>query len=370
MATKTNTEINGNKYYRIRRTIDGTVKAFYGASKGDAEKQYREFLEDHTRKKYRQQELISTATLHERAEEYIENVLTATGRYAEGTKDRYRGAYNTHINGTPLDKTVLSKIRPSDIQKFYNNLDVSMSTLKAVHKFLTAFCKWAQRNEYTRDFMSAVEIPKKVENKQHDGIVVWSDEEIAAILDYIDGCQRLSTRRRLDFMVLVLLYTGARISEALSLRYTDIKDGIVHIERQCYRSEIKAPKWNSVRSIPQHEALVEALKKHRKWHLDDMKKHGYKTDYIFTTSSGNLYSASSVRKTLVRMCEKIGIGYKHIHAYRATFCTQMCRCGVPMEVTSKLMGHKNLETTAAHYRLIQRDTMQDAIAKLTYKTES
>ena len=43
MANKTNTEINGNKYYRIRKVIgkklDGTpvLKSFYGINKTDAE---------------------------------------------------------------------------------------------------------------------------------------------------------------------------------------------------------------------------------------------------------------------------------------------------------------------------------------------
>ena len=43
MATKTNSEINGKKYYRLRRTIDGKQKSFYGSSKTDAERKLKEY---------------------------------------------------------------------------------------------------------------------------------------------------------------------------------------------------------------------------------------------------------------------------------------------------------------------------------------
>ena len=58
MATKKNTEINGQEYFRITRTIghkmvDGkkvpVKKQFYGSSKGDAEKKYKAFLESQGR---------------------------------------------------------------------------------------------------------------------------------------------------------------------------------------------------------------------------------------------------------------------------------------------------------------------------------
>lgn len=54
MATKTNTEINSRKYYRITRTIcheykDGKKvpikKQFLGTSKGNAEKKYEKWKE-------------------------------------------------------------------------------------------------------------------------------------------------------------------------------------------------------------------------------------------------------------------------------------------------------------------------------------
>lgn len=366
MATKTNTSINGQNYFRIRRIIDGKQKSFYGKSKGDAEKKYREYLEEQARLKFQEDVRLDTATFGDRAEEYVNHVLAVSRKYASGTIDRYTGAYNTHIKGASICKMRMRDIKAADMQKFYNGLDVSQQTMKTIHKFMSAFFKWLVLNNYSDNILAAVEIPKKKDNSRFDEIVVWEDAEIQTILSALDAPERCPQRFRLAFMVKVLLYTGMRISEVLGLRYKDIKNGVVSVERQWYLSELKEPKWNSKRKIPIHEELVAALEDHKAWHEEEMRRNGYKTDFIFTTNTGKLYSASSVRKSLMKLCEKNGIEYKHIHAYRATFCTQMCKCGVPLEVTSKLMGHKSLEVTAAHYALVKEDSMADAIGKLKF----
>ena len=362
MATKKNYKSGNNEYFRIRRTIDGRQKSFYGKSKGDAEQKYKEYLEELALGKTKR----DNSSFRARADEYVQNVLKVTQKYATGTKKRYESSYNTYIRDSKLSRKMLKDIHPSDVQRFYNGLDVSMESIRSIHKFMVAFCKWCVLNGYSDDFMSAVEVPKKTSTKRHDGIVVWSEDEIRAILHGMDACVVRQNRHRLTFFVYVTLYTGARISEALCLRYSDFDNEEVNIERQCYMGEIKPPKYNSVRTIPMHDELKKALEEHKAWHEQEMKRNKYETEYVFTTSSGKMYDPVNVRRSLKRFYSSIGIEPKHVHAYRSTFCTQLCRCGVPLEVASKLMGHKSIEVTAAHYALIKKDTKEDAIKKLHY----
>lgn len=375
---KTNVEVHGRERFRIRRTVeikrtDGSVekkmKAFYGTSETDAKKKYEDWLKGNIRAEEEKQRLEAQAqidyesiTLGERAEDYVENVLLVSQKYATGTKSAYFGSYKNYFVGSDLAKMRLSDVTALDVQKFYNGLDVSQQKLKAINKFLSAFCKWLCLNGYSFDFMAAVELPKKDDNSRHDDIVVWTPDEIEMIL----SSMRQKTRHKQFFLVHLLLYTGMRISEALGLKYSDIRDGIIHVERQFYLGEEKEPKWNSKRLIPMHEDLLEPFRIHKEWHENEMEKNGYSTEYIFTTSTGHLFHQSSVRKALKRFYDANGIPYKNIHAYRATFCTQLCRCGVPLEVASKLMGHKSVEVTAAHYALVKKDTLEDAIAMLSY----
>ena len=369
MATKKNYSTNGKEYFRIRRTIDGKRKAFYGSSKGDAERQYNEYLKEQAEKKYQRSVEVSNATLGDCAEEYIENVLKVSQNYAKGTINRYVGEYNRHIKGTDLAKTPLTDIKAATIQSFYNSLDISQHSIKELNKFMSGFCKWLQLVGYSDNFLVAVQVPKKEDTSRHNEIIIWEDEEIRAILNGMDSARATKSPHRQDFLVRVLLYSGLRISEALGLKYGDIRDGMIHVERQWYLDELKEPKWGSKRQIPMHKDLIDAFEIHKKWHEAEMKKNRYETEFIFTTSTGQLYHSASVRKALRRFYNSHNIPYKHPHAYRATFCTQMCRCGVPLEVTSKLMGHKSLEVTAAHYALIRKESQREAIDKLTYDFE-
>lgn len=371
MATKTNTEINGKQYFRITRTIGHKEngkpikKQFYGSSKKDAERQYDEYLKKQAEKKYQLETEKSTRTLGNSAEEYIETVLK-TSQYAKGTINRYIGEYNRHIKGTDLARTPLKDIKASTIQLFYNSLDVSQQSIKELNKFMSGFCKWLQLVGYSDNFLAAVTIPRKKDTTRHEEIVIWEDEEIKAIFDAFDRKRGEKQPHRQDFLVHLLLYSGMRISEALGLKYSDIRDGIIYVERQWYLGELKEPKWGSKRQIPMHEALIESFEEHKSWHEAEMQTNGYETEFLFTTSTGQLYHAASVRKALKRFYDAHNIPYKHPHVYRATFCTQMCRCGVPLEITSKLMGHKSLEVTAAHYALIKKDSQKEAIDKLHY----
>ena len=359
MPAKTNVTINGIDYYQISQMIDGKRKWFRGSSKGDAERQRREYLRKIDAEKQAEKEEYYNTLFRDRANQYISSALRVSQAYSKGTRDHYESTYHLHIENTWLAKMKLSDIKAADIQRFYNELDVSSSVIKSINKFLTGFYKWATKNEYAHNVLSAVEMPQKPENKQSDGIVVWESDEIKKITAAIEG-------HRLSFLVYVLLYTGARISEALALKYSDIKDDTISINKQYYKGEMTAPKYNSSRNIPMNDVLLDEFKKHKAFHEKEMRENGYKTEYIFTTNTGKLCDRSNIRKSLNRVYEKNNIPCKKTHAYRATFCTALLRNKTPLEVAANLMGHKDPKVTAKHYALIKDDTKRDAINNISF----
>ncbi|QAT44061.1 tyrosine-type recombinase/integrase [Aminipila luticellarii] len=44
--------------------------------------------------------------------------------------------------------------------------------------------------------------------------------------------------------------------------------------------------------------------------------------------------------------KRIGIENKRFHPYRHTFCTNLCKKGVPLQTAYKLMGHSSINVTA------------------------
>lgn len=350
-------------YYRITKTVDGKRRQFYGKTKAEAESKFIDYIRSTNADACTTACVPDTETFGAMLSVYTSDVLSVSQKYTTGTIGRYESVYRTHIRGKPITKKPMSEITSQDIQRFYNKLNVSQQTMKAVHKFLSAFFKWAVRSGCANDVLSAVEVPKKYDNSKYDDVVVWSDEEVDAILKWLE---KPPPRFRIALFVKILLYTGMRVSEVLCLRYSDIRNGVIHVDRQYYLGEFKEPKWGSKRKIPMHDELAKALTKHMEWQKKDMRKHGYRTNYLFTTSKGNLYCASAIRKMLVSMCNNIGIPYKDVHTYRRTFCTRLCRCGVPIEMASKLMGHKSINVTALHYAFVGDSDKKGAIEMLKF----
>lgn len=368
MATKTNTEINGRKYYRITRTIgheykDGKrvpiKKQFLGTSKGNAEQKYKEYINEQIRKEHEKENAYNAAqlkTFGEYAEDYTYNILMNSS-YAYGTKRRYEQSYRVHIKDSWLASVPISQVKARVIQDFYTGLNVSQQNLRAINKWMAAFYKWLSLNDISNNVLPAITMPDKYDNKKRNEILVWEPAEIKAIL-------ALSKSHRLHFMMIVMNYAGLRISECLGLKYSDIRDGFIYVDRQYYQGKLSPPKHNSYRKMPMHPEVLKAFEAHKNKFQMEAKRNKYKTDFVFTSASGKPLEYGNARRSLDRFYKANDIPPKSPHTYRATFCTELCRNGVPLEVASKLMGHKSVEVTAKHYALVKQDVQIDAINKL------
>ena len=49
---------------------------------------------------------------------------------------------------------------------------------------------------------------------------------------------------------------------------------------------------------------------HKAWLEDEMKRNGYQTDFVFTTSAGQMYHQSSIRKAMKRFYADRGLPNK------------------------------------------------------------
>ena len=345
MANRTNYEINGNKYWRIKRVIghspDGKPihKYFYGVNRKDALNKYDEWKNE--------KDNIYTnndVPFSDLADYYAENVLSVNSSYTQNTIDKYLYHYNRFVRGkfNPL----VSEIKPMTIQKFYNSLDVTYSTMSAIHKFMRGFFKWTEQNSYCPDFSRSVLLPDKPRNKKSNYIITWSDDEIKTMFDAIEKCN-------LRFIVVLALYTGMRMGEVQGLKFSDFRDDYILIERQYQNGSFVPTKGKESRVVPIHDAVRREL-----------ERYPHNSEYVFTTHNGNIMDARNIRRSLNRFYDRIGVERKKFHAFRATFCTNLCKNGVPIQTASKLMGHKSVDVTAKYYASVSLDEKKHAMDML------
>ena len=95
-----------------------------------------------------------------------------------------------------------------------------------------------------------------------------------------------------------------------------------------------------------------------------MKKRKYKTDLIFTTSTGNYVDAHNARTSLNRFYKRYGLPVRNIHVYRHTFASRLAASGVPIQTVAALLGHTTTITTAKYYVNVPDELKRNAIKSL------
>lgn len=372
MASKPNTTIKSKSgkeygYVKIKRKVGmkrapsgawvADYKQFYGATKKEAEAKYNAYME--------QRNKPFSRCFGDLLDSWIDNVFSKDSRYKDNTKDLYIKAYQNNFKSSALLGMDISDITGKALQEEYNTLSCAASTVRSLDKLLSLFFKYAEREGYCRDITGSLVLPPVKHKTDDHAIDVLKDDEIAKIVDGFPHDHRLR------LLIILALRTGCRISELLALRYSDItKDGL-KIGKQLYVSgseySIVTPKAKaSIRTIPLSEDTFSEISAHEKWHKLEQVKNGYRTPYIFTTSSGNFYHISTVRKACNRVYKNIGVRPLGFHVYRHTFGSHLANTGTPIQTVAALMGHENIATTAKYYINVSSEVKKAAIAGMGF----
>lgn len=161
--------------------------------------------------------------------------------------------------------------------------------------------------------------------------------------------------------VLLILYSGLRPGEAAALQWKDIdfNKNEIHVYKaiESGTNKIKEPKTPAgVRDIPMRKELRQLL----------MRAQGQPFELLFPTRKGTVRSPSSVRRLWwsfareldLHMGAKVENGkiVKHaiapdltLYCLRHTFCTDLQRAGVSINIAKELMGHSSIAVTADIY---------------------
>ncbi len=376
MAKKTNCTINGKEYYRIYRKVGKKLnkygvwvneyKNFYGSCKSEAEAAYNDYMS-------KRQSGSLNKCLGQIIDEWAEAVFFSSS-LADSTKLLYYSAYKRLFRNSQLAGRQPSEVTALDLQKYYNDLDAPASTKKALHNLLRRFYKYAQLNGICQNITSSIEAPQRKQNAPQGDFIndidVWSDEDVKRVIKALKG----STLR---LLIVLAVNTGARFSELLALTYDNIQDDTLIIANQVsdapdrpghsrkpHISDTKTPA--SHRAIPLAAPIMAEIAEHKRIHKAEMLKNGYRSNNIFTTSTGNLLYRRNVARSLERLYKRIGVPYHSFHAYRHTFGTNLSRAGVPIEETARLMGHSSINVTAKYYINISAERKREAVEKITH----
>lgn len=182
----------------------------------------------------------------------------------------------------------------------------------------------------------------------------FTQEEVIRILsacEHHSGTQR--TRLRLRALVLLLRYSGLRISDAVTLARGRIVKGKMFL----YTSKAGTPVH-----CPLPDFVIRAL---------EATPTG-EPYYFWTGQSKPKTAISHWQRELQELFRLAEVERGHAHRFRDTFAIELLLAGVPMERVSVLLGHRSIKVTEKHYSpwIRARQEQLEADVRRTWATDS
>jgi len=152
-------------------------------------------------------------------------------------------------------------------------------------------------------------------------------------------------------LVVLLLHTGLRVSEAVSLRRTDvvINDRSGHVV-------VRMGKGGRSRQVPLNVTARKPLAAYM---------GGLEGEWLFPGRGGGPMTSRATQKILAKYARLAGVEATP-HRLRHSFCKLLVEAGESLDVVAALAGHGNLNTTARYTRPGVRD-MERAVEKLAWE---
>jgi len=175
----------------------------------------------------------------------------------------------------------------------------------------------------------------------------FSDDEInemqLLIMNKIqENKKRANYHKRYFMLFKTLLWTGARIDEALAIRNVDI-----HLDINVIDLITLKRRRPTMRSIPLHRDLKDAIMSYFIEFHTDMRSQ----EKIFPMSR------QAVDLYLKRMQRDLGLKI-HAHKFRHTFGVKAIMNHVPLSVLQEWLGHASIFTTSIYTQITGMDTSQ------------
>lgn len=298
-------------------------------------------------------------------QEWIDTYKSGISR---GSEVRLKGLLSKYINPV-IGYMKINQVRPVHCQRVLNEMEgLSGDTITKCRNLLFNIFESAVDNSLCiRNPAKNLSMPRTAPKATHRSI---TDRERVILLE-------TAKTHPAGLWVLLLLYTGLRPGESLALTGADIVGGYVRVNKAVDRyGEIKEPKSKAgIRKVPIIPALQAVLPKIEMG------------EPLFKNAAGNIPSSRWIArqwKSFVNAMKTIETnmvkqGYIPVlsealpplepYDLRHTYCTDLERAGVPINVASKLMGHADVSITSKIYTHTGTDVIDKAGEKLAAFTD-
>ena len=279
------------------------------------------------------------------------------GEIQKGSYDRYISDFKRFF---PASSSICRKkfkyISEEDIEAFIKSticdLSLSRKSFNGLKILLNGIFKYGKKKGYTAisitQFMGDLQLAKNsfIPVKKDKELETFSEEEQEKIHSYLTDNPDIW-----NLCLWLQFQTGVRVGELSVLKFSDIGDGVIHIQRTEHKCKGSNGKWQIViKETPKTEAgnreviiPPQALET-----IEMIRSLNPTGEYLFM-NNGKRIRSNTFNKRLTDVCAKAGILHHSTHKIRKTYGTTLIDCDVLDSIVAEQMGHKDINTTRKYY---------------------
>jgi integrase len=263
-------------------------------------------------------------------------------RKRPSTRDDYDGILRLHVEPHFGQHTKVADVTFADIDALHRKITksgatyVANRTVAVLSKAFSLAIRWGWRETNPA---------KGIErNKEFNRRRYLSGEELVRL---VKALAEHGDRQAADVFRLLLL-TGARKGEVLSMRWTSIEDGV-------WSKLPSSTKQKEHHQVPLSAPAIQLL-------ADIRKRQRPRTEFVFP-GDGATGHLVEVKKSWAAVTKAAGIAGLRIHDLRHSYASQLVSGGASLALVGALLGHSNPLTTNRYAHLF-RDPLKAATEKV------
>ena len=282
----------------------------------------------------------------------FEEALAADGK-APKTVESYTGDIRAFLEWLESKSNIftgnLKRFHITSYRSYLVQNNYEINTINKKLNSLQSFNQFLMDGKYLTEQVVDLKKDKvKLAAGSEKEVEVFTDDEVEKLLFYIQG-ENILSRDRL--IVLLLLYTGVRVSELVNIKLRDV-------DLLSMNLTIAWGKGGKRREVPLKGEVIEAIKEYLQGQRKDNKF--VDSEYLILTNRSAKMDRDAINRLLNRLESKLSIRM-HPHKFRHTFCTNLLKRGVELTTVAKLAGHSSIQTTASFYINTSQKDKREAV---------
>ncbi|MCL2189377.1 MAG: site-specific integrase [Defluviitaleaceae bacterium] len=352
--------------------MGGKAKVLYGKTEQEAKKKLREFKKEAHKGDFVQ---VQKITVHEYMMDWFTHVKM--NELKAKTIDRTEQSLNNQILPY-IGDIQLGGLTANDLQAMINALvtkGYAYETIKKAYNNINACLKLGLiKGDITKNPCLGVRLPKNLEKKKQ-GVKFFTQAEVEIICNeclaqYANG----TPIYRLGQSIIVLIYTGMRISELLGLKWKNIDyekktakidESLIYVKnRDISEGDTTQPKYvllqqesvkteSSERLVPLNQKAITALQA--------IQAFNGKHSHVMACTTGSVTSHRNFDRMLRNILTRCGLEPNGAHTLRHTFASMLFKNGVDVKTVSELLGHSDVSVTYNTYIHLIKEQKQQAV---------